>query len=236
MIIAIDFDGTCVTHEYPNVGQDVDGAVSTLNSLVESGHQLILFTMRSDQTDPVSGEVLAGKGYLSDAVDWFNRHGIPLYGVQTNPTQSSWTSSPKAHAELYIDDAALGCPVLTNKSISSRPFVDWRLVRNILMDDGIIKQYNHDRPIEDFQAQIDMLREHGFTPIAVSQMMFEEVYVFGTEEEAKRAYNEFEATPSGRSIGKIVGWWYGYDQFKQTVEMYEDKMGDGTIVRTHWLK
>ena len=47
MIIAIDFDGTCVTHEYPNVGKDVN-AVPVLKELVENGHQLVLFTMRSD--------------------------------------------------------------------------------------------------------------------------------------------------------------------------------------------
>ena len=28
MIIAIDFDGTCVTHEYPKIGKDI-GAVDT---------------------------------------------------------------------------------------------------------------------------------------------------------------------------------------------------------------
>jgi hydroxymethylpyrimidine pyrophosphatase-like HAD family hydrolase len=47
MIIAIDFDGTCVTHEYPKVGREI-GASKVLKELVDSGHQLILFTMRSD--------------------------------------------------------------------------------------------------------------------------------------------------------------------------------------------
>ena len=27
IIIAVDFDGTCVEHEYPSVGMDVEGAV-----------------------------------------------------------------------------------------------------------------------------------------------------------------------------------------------------------------
>lgn len=34
MIIAVDFDGTCVKHRYPMVGEDVDGAVSVLKELV----------------------------------------------------------------------------------------------------------------------------------------------------------------------------------------------------------
>ena len=47
MEICIDFDGTCVTHEFPKVGKDI-GAVSVLKKIVEAGHKIILFTMRSD--------------------------------------------------------------------------------------------------------------------------------------------------------------------------------------------
>lgn len=47
MIIAVDFDGTCVKHRYPMVGEDVDGAVSVLKELVRKGHKIILYTMRS---------------------------------------------------------------------------------------------------------------------------------------------------------------------------------------------
>lgn len=45
LIIGIDFDGTVVTHEYPNVGKDI-GAVPVLRKLVERGHKLMLWTMR----------------------------------------------------------------------------------------------------------------------------------------------------------------------------------------------
>lgn len=47
MVIILDFDGTCVTHDYPNVGHDI-GAAPVLRKLVAEGHQLVLFTMRSD--------------------------------------------------------------------------------------------------------------------------------------------------------------------------------------------
>ena len=43
MDIVIDFDGTCVTHEFPLVGKDI-GAIPVLKKLVENGHNLILFT------------------------------------------------------------------------------------------------------------------------------------------------------------------------------------------------
>lgn len=114
MIIAVDFDGTCVTHDYPNVGKDI-GAVPVLRKLTQDGHQLLLWTMRSGTQ-------------LEDAIEWFNQNNIPLYGIQTNPTQKSWTDSPKAYANLYIDDAALGAPLIQNIEISNRPFIDWSVV------------------------------------------------------------------------------------------------------------
>ena len=63
MVIAIDFDGTCVTHDFPAVGKDI-GAVPVLKMLVDSGHQLILYTMRSDKHDNegFSDEVPQGGG------------------------------------------------------------------------------------------------------------------------------------------------------------------------------
>lgn len=42
MDICIDFDRTCVTHEYPDIGKDI-GSISVLNKIVSNGHNLILF-------------------------------------------------------------------------------------------------------------------------------------------------------------------------------------------------
>lgn len=138
MEICIDFDGTCVAHEYPQVGKDI-GAIPVLKELVEKGHRLILFTMRSDQKKKkkVNGEeTIVEENMLSDAVQWFQDNDIPLYGIQKNPTQRFWTLSPKAYGHLYIDDAALGCPLIVGNS--DRPYVDWNRVREILVEQGII--------------------------------------------------------------------------------------------------
>jgi hypothetical protein len=124
MDILIDFDGTVVTHDFPNVGKDI-GAVAVLKELVKRNHNLILFTMRSEVS-------------LQEAVDWFTRNEIPLYGIQTNPTQRSWTSSPKAYGQLMIDDIALGCPLAFDPSLSGRPFVDWKEVKKILLERRIL--------------------------------------------------------------------------------------------------
>lgn len=73
---------------------------------------------------------------LEEAVDWFKGHSIPLYGVNTNPGQKEWTQSPKAYAQLYIDDAALGCPLHHKEGL--RGFVDWVRVEDELERRGIL--------------------------------------------------------------------------------------------------
>lgn len=138
MDIVIDFDGTVVTHEFPKVGRDI-GAVPVLKELVANGHNLILFTMRSDVKEPYSKspEIVTRKGkYLTAAVNWFKKNKIPLYGVQINPSQQTWTTSPKAYGQVIIDDAALGCPLVYGDA--KRPYVCWKSVRQHLQNLGCL--------------------------------------------------------------------------------------------------
>lgn len=121
--ICIDFDGTCVKHEYPEIGADI-GAVPVLKRLVNRGYNLILFTMRSGKE-------------LDDAVNWFNENGIKLYGIQTNPRQKRWTDSPKAYGQLYIDDAGINVP--TRRTEGQRPYVNWYEVEQILEETGLLE-------------------------------------------------------------------------------------------------
>ena len=46
MTIAVDFDGTIVTHEYPKIGKERTFATDTLKHLIQDGHKLILWTVR----------------------------------------------------------------------------------------------------------------------------------------------------------------------------------------------
>lgn len=124
IVLGIDFDGTCVDHRYPDVGPDLPGAVRVLKRLVKAGHRLILWTMRSRKE-------------LADAVAWFANHEIPLYGANSNPDQSTWTSSPKAYANKYIDDAAMGAP-LTEYAFMWRPGIDWEAMEILLELAGIL--------------------------------------------------------------------------------------------------
>ena len=116
--MAVDFDGTCVTHEFPEIGRYI-GAEPVLQRLVGMGARLVLNTMRSDDR-------------LDDAVKWFAVRKLPLFGVNCNPDQRSWTKSPKVYAQLYIDDAAIGVPLCAGLTPDERPYVDWDKVAEML--------------------------------------------------------------------------------------------------------
>ena len=139
MDICIDFDGTCVTHDFPEVGKDI-GAAPVLRRLVENGHRLILFTMRADgqQEQMINGYKFFAGDFLTQAVNWFKDNNIALYGIQRNPSQDQWTISPKAYGHLYIDDAALGCPLAFNPKLSSRQYADWHVIEWMLEDMAIL--------------------------------------------------------------------------------------------------
>ena len=113
-IVAVDFDGTVVDHRYPEVGPTLPMAVESLKQMVGLGVKIILWTMRSGKE-------------LDDAVNWYKENDIPLFGINENPEQASWTTSPKAYAQLYIDDAAFGAPLMQLAHMA-RPGIDWSRV------------------------------------------------------------------------------------------------------------
>lgn len=123
-IIAVDFDGTIVAHAYPAIGRANPHALPVLRRITEAGHKLILWTMRDGDR-------------LIEAVDYCNSQGITFWGVNTNPDQVAWTSSPKAYAPIYIDDAALGCPLIFDKG-TNRNMVNWHAIETMLTRLGIL--------------------------------------------------------------------------------------------------
>ena len=99
-IIAVDFDGTCVTHSFPEIGEDVILAVESLKFLtVIHGIKLILWTCR-------------GGKHLDAAVKWFQDRGIELWGINENPDQKAWSNSPKVYADFYVDDKSVNIPTM----------------------------------------------------------------------------------------------------------------------------
>jgi hypothetical protein len=99
-------------------------------------------------------------GTLQDAVNWFKEHGIKLYGVNTNPTQADWTDSPKAHCNLYIDDAAFGAPLKFDENLSRRPFIDWEKAEYMLNQYGAFDEecMEDDEDYEDEDDDSDTVK------------------------------------------------------------------------------
>lgn len=124
LIIALDFDGTVVTHKYPEIGKDI-GAVPVLKRLADTGCLFVLNSMRSKKN-----------GTLDDAVNWFKKNNIELYGVNKEPNQEKWTDSSKTYAHIYIDDAAFGCPVKYDDN--GRKYVDWNKIERMFEEKGIL--------------------------------------------------------------------------------------------------
>lgn len=134
MIIAIDFDGTIVTHEYPNIGKPLKGAIKTIKTMINNGHKIFLWTMRGSKR-------YNGRDLLHEAVEYLEDNDIHLNGINRSPAQFS--TSPKQYADIYIDDAAISdiCQYVDG---NGRPMVDWWLVGRHLVARDVIsdEQFN----------------------------------------------------------------------------------------------
>ncbi len=97
MIIAVDFDGTIVEHEYPKIGKEIPFSIDTIRLLQKDGHQIILWTFR------------CGKE-LDEAIEYCRSKGVEFYAVNKNYPEEKFdnTISRKIHADIFIDDRNLG--------------------------------------------------------------------------------------------------------------------------------
>ncbi len=100
MIIAVDFDGTIVEHEYPEIGEERPFATEVLKMLMADRHKLVLWTMRDGKL-------------LDDAVKWCADRGVEFYAVNSDtsalfPEGKSEHLSCKLSADIFIDDRNVG--------------------------------------------------------------------------------------------------------------------------------
>lgn len=123
LTIAVDFDGTLVTNEFPKVGATLPKCVDVLKQIVKNKHKLILLTMRSGVT-------------LTPAKEWFELNDIKLYAINRNPQQETWSKSNKIFADVYIDDNNLGIPIFHDRN--GKKCVNWDQVEALLKRDGLI--------------------------------------------------------------------------------------------------
>lgn len=98
MIIAIDFDGTIVTHEYPKIGREIPFAIDSLIRLQQDHqYQIVLWTVREGVE-------------LEEAVEYCKARGLEFYAINNNyPEETAKDQQPrKLKADLFIDDRNLG--------------------------------------------------------------------------------------------------------------------------------
>lgn len=96
--IAVDFDGTIVEHQYPEIGKEMLFAFQTLRELEKKGALLILWTFRTGKE-------------LREAVEYCRINGVEFYAVNKNYPEEVFeeaTVSRKINADIYIDDRNIG--------------------------------------------------------------------------------------------------------------------------------
>ena len=122
MVIAVDFDGTIVEHDYPKIGKPIPFALDVLKKLQqEEHHTLLLWTVREGKL-------------LDEAVDYCAKNGFEFYAVNKNyPEEEDGDSPRKLIADIYIDD----------KNIGGLP--DWGIIYKTILSGSL---YFHD--IDDY--------------------------------------------------------------------------------------
>jgi hypothetical protein len=97
MIIAVDFDGTLVEHQYPAIGKEILFAFETLRELQKQNHQIILWTFRSGKE-------------LDEALEFCKARGIEFYAVNKSYPEEVFDPaiSRKINADIFIDDRNVG--------------------------------------------------------------------------------------------------------------------------------
>lgn len=126
MTIAIDFDGTIVTHEYPKIGKEIPFAIDTLKRLQsEFHHLLILWTVREGKE-------------LDEAVEFCRARGLEFYAVNSNYPDiiPEGTQPRKLTVDLFIDDRNLG------------GLPDWGVIYQMVASGAPLRPYNSDSQME----------------------------------------------------------------------------------------
>lgn len=89
-------------------------------------------------------------------------------------------------------------------------------------------KYNHNRELASFEPELAEIRKAGFNPIAVTQMYFDDTFVFETYGEAFLAYCNVEC-----ELKTVDGRWLDKENFLKRVAEYEKN--SESKVRIYWL-
>lgn len=118
--IAVDFDNTVVKDAFPGIGDPVPGALEWLRNYKSMGAKVVLWTIRSHAKQPK-----LPSSVLQPAIDYMLDNDVMLDNVNRRPGQIHYSSSPKIHADIYIDDKNAGTPLIVEGDIA---YVDWGVI------------------------------------------------------------------------------------------------------------
>lgn len=104
-IIAIDFDGTLFTNEYPNVGKPIWEVINKCKELKAKGYCLILWTCRVGEALEEAKKALHKVGL---DFEYINENPKPMQEIFGNDCR-------KIGANYYVDDKNLSLKNFINK-------------------------------------------------------------------------------------------------------------------------
>jgi hypothetical protein len=108
--VGLDIDATVITHCYPHMNGDDIGAIPWLLSIQKDFPiEYLINSMRGGKT-------------ATDAKEWLEERGVKIGGINTHPTQHTWTTSTKTHCHVYLDDRGAATPLRPDMAIDWAKF------------------------------------------------------------------------------------------------------------------
>lgn len=94
--LSIDFDGTIVEHEFPNIGPLIDGAKEALQRLSKK-YEIVISSCRASRLFNHPGQK---NPHLEEMIEFLDANEIPYDRIDMG-------NEGKVVAEYYIDDRAI---------------------------------------------------------------------------------------------------------------------------------
>jgi haloacid dehalogenase-like hydrolase len=92
MRIVVDFDGTIVEHEFPEIGSLKTGVIEALSAFRREGHEIVISSGRNS--------ISMNKKFQKEMIEFLDEKKVPYDFIDDG-------KSGKIIADFYIDDRAI---------------------------------------------------------------------------------------------------------------------------------